>query len=63
MQIATYNIWNSEMGVPYRTGCIIREISGAEADVICLQEVQNKGRGIRIFTLTAIGIVRKVCVF
>ena len=42
MQIATYNIWNSEMGMPYRSGCIIREISGAEADVICLQEVQNK---------------------
>lgn len=41
-KIATYNIWNSEMGMPYRTGCIIHEISGVKADLICLQEVQNE---------------------
>lgn len=42
MKIATYNIWNSEMGMPYRTECLIKEISNVNADVICLQEVPGK---------------------
>lgn len=42
MKIATYNIWNCEMGMPYRTGCIINEIADVNADVICLQEVHSK---------------------
>lgn len=42
MRIATYNIWNSEQGMPYRNNYIIAEIRKAKADVICLQEVRNK---------------------
>ena len=41
MRIATYNIWNSEQGMPYRTNCIIGEIRKLNADVICLQEVKK----------------------
>ena len=42
MKIATYNIWNSEDGMPYRGEYIITEIQKIEADVICLQEVHNR---------------------
>ena len=42
MKIATYNIWNSENGMPHRSKYIITEIQKIEADVICLQEVQNR---------------------
>lgn len=42
MKIATYNIWNSENGMPYRTNYIIEEIRKIKADVICLQEVHNR---------------------
>lgn len=42
MKIATYNIWNSEAGMPYRSKYIVNEIQKIEADVICLQEVCNR---------------------
>lgn len=42
MIIATYNIWNSEAGMPARTTDIIHEILSINADVICLQEVANE---------------------
>ena len=42
MQIATYNIWNSESGMPYRSKYIISEIQKVKADVICLQEVHSR---------------------
>ncbi|BCN30746.1 endonuclease/exonuclease/phosphatase family protein [Anaeromicropila herbilytica] len=41
MRIATYNIWNSESGVPARNEYLINEIKKTSADIICLQEVKN----------------------
>lgn len=41
MIIATYNVWNSEAGMPARTADIINEILKVNADVICLQEVSD----------------------
>lgn len=42
MKIATYNIWNSESGMPYRIKYIVNEIKLINADVICLQEVSTR---------------------
>lgn len=42
MKIATYNVWNSECGMPNRLQCVIDEILAADADVICLQEVRDR---------------------
>lgn len=42
MRIATYNIWNSENGMPHRNKYIVTEIKMINADVICLQEVPSK---------------------
>lgn len=42
MKIATYNIWNSNTGMPLRQQYIINEIRTINADILCLQEVQNE---------------------
>lgn len=42
MKIATYNIWNSDEGMPYRSKYIVNEIQNVKADIICLQEVHNR---------------------
>jgi len=42
MKIATYNIWNSEAGMPFRFWQIINEIKNIQADIICLQEVADQ---------------------
>lgn len=42
MKIATYNIWNSGNGMPYRSKYIINEMLEIRADIICLQEVHNR---------------------
>ena len=42
MKIATYNIWNSENGMPYRSKYILDEIQKVKADILCLQEVHNR---------------------
>lgn len=42
MKIATYNAWNSESGMPIRLNYIIDEIFNSDADIMCLQEVQNR---------------------
>jgi len=42
MKIATYNIWNSERGMPERENQIINEIKALDSDVIVLQEVRNR---------------------
>jgi len=42
MKIATYNIWNSQQGMPARKDHIIREIRKVDADVLCLQEVSDR---------------------
>jgi len=39
MKIATYNIWDSQAGMPQRFWQIVKEIVALEADIICLQEV------------------------
>lgn len=48
MRIATYNLWNSESGMPDREQYIIDEIINVDADVICLQEVSSKAQAERI---------------
>lgn len=52
MKIATYNIWNSEKGMPYRSKYIVNEIKMVDADVICLQEVHNRELANNIATST-----------
>lgn len=41
MRIATYNVWNSETGMPMRFRQLVGEIIGVRADIICLQEVSG----------------------
>lgn len=41
MKIATYNIWDSDMGMPIRFRQLTDEISRIKADIICLQEVSD----------------------
>ena len=41
MRIATYNIWDSDAGMPMRFQQLIHEIIGVRADIICLQEVSS----------------------
>lgn len=41
VKLATYNIWNSEEGMPARREAICREIVEIGADLICLQEVAD----------------------
>lgn len=41
MRIATYNIWDSEVGMPMRFRQLVEEIIGIHADIICLQEVRD----------------------
>lgn len=41
MKIATYNIWDSDMGMPIRFRQLTDEISRTNADIICLQEVSD----------------------
>lgn len=41
MRIATYNVWDSNIGMPARFGQLIKEIVGIRADIICLQEVTD----------------------
>lgn len=40
MKIATFNIWNSDRGMPLREQQIINEIKSVDSDIICLQEVK-----------------------
>ncbi len=42
MRIATYNIWNSQDGMPYRKRHIAEEIDKISADIVCLQEVCDR---------------------
>jgi len=41
MKIATYNIWDSDMGMPIRFRCLIDQVNRMNADIICLQEVSD----------------------
>lgn len=40
MKIATFNIWNSDRGMPLREQQIINELKALSSDIICLQEVK-----------------------
>lgn len=42
MKIATYNIWVSKKGMPYRKDQIINEINTLDSDIIVLQEVKDR---------------------
>lgn len=48
MRIATYNVWNSEQGMPFRNKYIIKELRKVKADVVCLQEIRNSGQAEEI---------------
>lgn len=39
MKILTYNVWNSEQGMPDRSREIVRELKYQQGDICCLQEV------------------------
>ncbi len=43
MKIATYNVWNSVNGMPYRKNHIVNEMKKVNADVWCLQGVCSLG--------------------
>lgn len=51
MKIATYNIWNSIAGMPFRFSQIINEIMALDSDIICLQEVADIETHTRLATL------------
>lgn len=51
MKVATYNIWDSNAGMPMRFQQLIREIAGIKADIICLQEVANREKHDRLSEL------------
>lgn len=55
MRIATYNVWDSGMGMPARLGQLADEITGAEADVVCLQEVSSREWHDRLSALCGYG--------
>ncbi len=40
--LATYNIWNSKEGMPFRNTCVLEEIRKMNPDIIGLQEVADK---------------------
>lgn len=40
--LATYNIWNSDEGMPFRAECMAKEIQKINSDILCLQEVKDK---------------------
>lgn len=42
MRIASYNIWNSNRGIPKRLNQIIKELNQINADIIGLQEVDSE---------------------
>ena len=55
MKIATYNVWNSECGMPLREQHIIDEILTVNADVVCLQEIHSKAMAERIASKSGYG--------
>lgn len=42
MKIATYNIWDSDAGMPFRMQQLLDEIILIDADILCLQEVASR---------------------
>lgn len=48
MKIATYNVWNSDTGMPKRENHIVEEINALDLDIIALQEVRDSEFNERI---------------
>lgn len=48
MKLATYNVWDSDAGMPERENQIIDQINSLDADVIALQEVRNEAFNERL---------------
>ena len=44
MVLATYNVWDSDVGMPMRAQHLIDEITRIKADIICLQEVSDRSK-------------------
>lgn len=42
MRIASYNLWNSDVGMPIRAQQLVTEIQTVQADILCLQEVTDR---------------------
>lgn len=42
MRIASYNLWNSDVGMPTRAQQLVTEMQTVQADILCLQEVQDR---------------------
>lgn len=55
MRIATYNVWDSDAGMPARFECLVNEIVGISADIICLQEVSDREKHERFSQLCGYG--------
>ncbi len=53
MRIATYNVWNSDAGMPARFGQITNEIRKVGADIFCLQELSEREKHDKIAELYA----------
>ena len=51
MIIATYNVWDSDAGMPVRFQHLIEEINEIKADIICLQEVSDRSEHDRLSLL------------
>ena len=41
MKFASFNVWDSDAGMPHRRGQVAAVLSALAADVLCLQEVQG----------------------
>lgn len=48
MKLATYNVWDSDVGMPEREKQIIEQIKALDSDVIALQEVRNEAFNERL---------------
>ena len=48
MRVATYNIWDSDAGMPMRFQYLIDEITAIKSDIICLQEVSTHEKHDRL---------------
>ena len=51
MIIATYNVWDSDAGMPVRSQQLIDEMNEIKADIICLQEVSDRSQHDRFSSL------------
>ena len=60
--LATYNIWNSSEGMPFRSECIMSEISKVLPDILCLQEVKDKELSEKIASVFNLNLKPYKCI-